>query len=189
MPRAQQYLDVVSVIVVAIRRDESVELINRRGCEAMGLSEAELVGRNWFDVALPAATREAMRTRFGQVMRGEVAMVASNAVIELVTGRGPRTFAWTSDILRDPAGAVTGMLSSGEDITDRRRLAEEELAVQARLLAGQKLESLGLLASGIAHDFHNLLLGVRGHAELVAADRGLAPGSRDSARRPGPGRR
>jgi C4-dicarboxylate-specific signal transduction histidine kinase len=61
------------------------------------------------------------------------------------------------------AGAIT-------DITDRRRAEEERIALEARVLHAQKLESLGVLAGGIAHDFNNLLVGVLGNADLALMD-------------------
>ena len=59
------------------------------------------------------------------------------------------------------------------DVTDRRRLAAEQL--QVRLQKAQKLEVLGMLAGGIAHDFNNLLVSMLGHASLAMLK--LAPNS------------
>jgi signal transduction histidine kinase/integral membrane sensor domain MASE1 len=53
------------------------------------------------------------------------------------------------------------------DITERVRAEEERQHLQAQLLHGQKLESLGVMAGGIAHDFNNLLMAIRARAELV----------------------
>ena len=53
------------------------------------------------------------------------------------------------------------------DITAQKRAELERLAIERKLLEGQKLESLGLLAGGIAHDFNNLLTGVLGNAGIA----------------------
>jgi two-component system, cell cycle sensor histidine kinase and response regulator CckA len=53
------------------------------------------------------------------------------------------------------------------DITAQKRAETERIAIERKLLEGQKLESLGLLAGGIAHDFNNLLTGILGNASLV----------------------
>jgi PAS domain S-box-containing protein len=56
------------------------------------------------------------------------------------------------------------------DITQRKDAESEKLIVERRLLEGQKLESIGVLAGGIAHDFNNLLTGIIGNANLAAME-------------------
>ena len=56
------------------------------------------------------------------------------------------------------------------DITQRKDAESEKLIVERRLLEGQKLESIGVLAGGIAHDFNNLLTGIMGNANLAALE-------------------
>jgi|GEM_PF-820024 len=61
------------------------------------------------------------------------------------------------------------------DITQRKDAESEKLLVERRLLEGQKLESIGVLAGGIAHDFNNLLTGIIGNANLAALDASVSP--------------
>jgi PAS domain S-box-containing protein len=61
------------------------------------------------------------------------------------------------------------------DITAQKKAEQEGLALERKLLEGQKLESLGLLAGGVAHDFNNLLTGALGNASLARL--ALPPGS------------
>jgi two-component system cell cycle sensor histidine kinase/response regulator CckA len=65
------------------------------------------------------------------------------------------------------------------DITAQKRAEYERIALERKLLEGQKLESLGLLAGGIAHDFNNLLTGILGNASLARLT--LPPGSQMEA--------
>jgi PAS domain S-box-containing protein len=61
------------------------------------------------------------------------------------------------------------------DVTEARRAEDERTRLDARMHQKQKLESLGVLASGVAHDFNNLLVGILGNADLALMD--LAPGT------------
>jgi two-component system cell cycle sensor histidine kinase/response regulator CckA len=57
----------------------------------------------------------------------------------------------------DAAGRITHFVAVGEDITERKRAEEERENLHAQLAQAQKMESIGRLAGGIAHDFSNLM--------------------------------
>ncbi|RJR53124.1 MAG: PAS domain S-box protein [Desulfobacteraceae bacterium] len=79
-----------------------------------------------------------------------------------------RLLAWWCRVLKDEVGNVTGALSSARDITERKRAEEEKEKLQAQLLQAQKMESVGRLAGGVAHDFNNMLGIIIGNAEMAA---------------------
>jgi PAS domain S-box-containing protein len=72
-------------------------------------------------------------------------------------------------------GAIVGFRGVDRNVTDRKKAEGERLELERRLLHGQKLESLGVLAGGIAHDFNNLLMAILGNLDL--AQMGLPFGS------------
>jgi two-component system, cell cycle sensor histidine kinase and response regulator CckA len=59
------------------------------------------------------------------------------------------------------------LLLTVRDITERKRAQEEQDRLSEQLLQAQKLESIGRLAGGVAHDFNNMLTGVIGHLSLA----------------------
>jgi PAS domain S-box-containing protein len=73
------------------------------------------------------------------------------------------TFHVTRVPLRDPAGAVTGLWGIARDLTATKRL-------ERQFQAAQRIESLGTLAGGIAHNFNNLLTGILGTVSLLLLD-------------------
>lgn len=71
-------------------------------------------------------------------------------------------------VLRDEEGAPARLLGTMADVTERERL-------EADLRHSQKMESIGLLAGGVAHDFNNVLTVIQGHASLLTMDELLPP--------------
>ena len=67
----------------------------------------------------------------------------------------------------DPSGGERYRWSIVRDITDRKRAEEERRKLQGQLTQAQKMESIGRLAGGVAHDFNNMLGVILGHAELA----------------------
>jgi PAS domain S-box-containing protein len=124
--QAQQYLEVAGVIFVVIDTDQTVRLVNRKGCEILGYEEDEILGQKWFDCFLPDRVREAARAVFDRLMAGEIEPVEYFENPVLTSNGDERIIAWHNTVLRDEGGRITGTLSSGEDVTERKR-AEQEL--------------------------------------------------------------
>ncbi len=100
----------------------------------------------------------------------------AQSLSEIETATRPGRQGWSRIFkapLPDPTGGVQGILTVTEDISNLKEAEVKRLELERRVLHGQKLESLGVLAGGIAHDFNNLLAGIMGHAELLL--HGLAP--------------
>jgi PAS domain S-box-containing protein len=122
---AQMYLDVAGVMMLVLDPSGRVVLVNRKGCEILGRPEKEIVGANWFERFLPPGAREEVKSAFAGIVSGESPReYAENAVL---CGDGAeRIVAWHNALLRDDTGRITGVLSSGEDVTERKR-AERSL--------------------------------------------------------------
>jgi PAS domain S-box-containing protein len=69
----------------------------------------------------------------------------------------------------DSAGKTVGLWGAAQDITERKRAEEENRLLQERLNRSEKMESLGMLAGGVAHDLNNVLGVVLGYSELLAS--------------------
>ncbi|MFA5293434.1 MAG: PAS domain S-box protein [Phycisphaerae bacterium] len=125
--RAQMYLDTVETIIVALNTEGKITTINRKGCQLFGRSEDELVGQSWFSTCLPQPDgKEKVYPVFLQHMAGklEATEYFENPII---TRSGElRQIAWHNTLLHDEQGRITGTLSAGEDITERKQ-AEKKI--------------------------------------------------------------
>jgi PAS domain S-box-containing protein/putative nucleotidyltransferase with HDIG domain len=123
---AEEYLDVAGVMFVALDTDGLVTLINRKGCEILDYEYDEVIGKNWFENFLPENIRDEVALVGKKLFKGEVEVVEYFENPVLTKSGEERIVAWHNTILRGSGGNITGVLSSGEDITDRKQ-AEEAL--------------------------------------------------------------
>ncbi len=142
--------------------------VNRKMCEMYGYSKEE-VGH----------------LSIGAISEGKPPYTQEDALkwVRRAVDGAPQLFEWKA---RDKAGrifwvevnlkqAVIGgenrLLAIVRDITDRKLAEEEKKGLQNRLTQAQKMESIGTLAGGIAHNFNNILMGIQGRASLMMLDK------------------
>jgi PAS domain S-box-containing protein len=76
----------------------------------------------------------------------------------------------TVSFIRDSSGAPTAILGVTRDIAERKKAEEEKKALEVKLQNAQKLEALGTLAGGVAHDLNNILSGIVSYPDLLLLD-------------------
>jgi two-component system, cell cycle sensor histidine kinase and response regulator CckA len=67
-------------------------------------------------------------------------------------------------------GEISHYVAIKQDITERRRAQEEMRQIQVQMSQSQRLESMGAMARGVAHDFNNMLMAMIGNADLALMD-------------------
>ena len=96
--------------------------------------------------------------------------------LELVTARQRRIWVHTVGRAIRERGRTVRVEGVFRDITEARRQAEERRRLESEVMHAQKLESLGSLASGIAHDMNNVLAAILGLASALQVKHGEDPG-------------
>ncbi len=122
--RAGLFLEIAGVMIVANDLEGKITLINRKGCEILGYPKEEIIGRNFGDF-LPKDSRERLKGVFEQIIAGGI---RAFEYIEnpLMTREGKeRVISWYTTFITDESGRVAGTLSSGEDITERKKTEGE----------------------------------------------------------------
>jgi len=132
--RAQNYLDIAEVMIVALDEKGIITLANRKSCDILGYQEEELLGKNWFSTSIPPGD-------YDQAWGSYVDFLSSDGITGpdyeqvFITSKGEeRTARWQSRKLFDENGKTVGALSSGEDITESKQ-AEESLKQYERIVS------------------------------------------------------
>jgi PAS domain S-box-containing protein len=140
--------------IVITDPEGTIEYVNPRFTEVTRYTSAEAIGQNPRILKSPATPPEVYRRMWATLARGEVWV---GELENLKKGGEPFHERATIAPVRDAEGHVTSYIAIKEDITGLKRDQEERRSLEAQLHQSQKLESLGSLAGGVAHDMNNVL--------------------------------
>lgn len=141
--RANMYLEIAQVILVALSADLRLQLVNRKGCETLGWREIDLLGRDWLEAAVPPGQHEQVRAQFARLERRNAESEVYFEHDVVAAGGGRRLVAWRCIALRDLDGELVGYFSSGEDITGRRASEQSVERTRSLLNEAQEIANIG----------------------------------------------
>jgi len=116
--RAQNYLDIADVLLVALDTKGHITMLNRKGCEILKCTAEEALGKNWFDNFLPNKVKNEVKRHFRSILAGKASFPKYHENPVLAKNGEMRLIWWHNTVLRNRNGRVIGTLSSGEDITE-----------------------------------------------------------------------
>ena len=143
---------------------------NRSALDFAGVRLSEVVGKPFWETPwwshspemqnrIRSAVHEAAN---GKLVRSEAIHPAQDGSLHFID--------FTLKPVMDETGRVMLLIPEGRDITERKQAEESQLHLHEQLIQAQKMESIGRLAGGVAHDFNNMLSVIMGNAELAMTD-------------------
>lgn len=120
-------LDIAAVVLVGLDLEGRVRLINRKGCEILGLDREHIIGRDWAESFVPEREREQARRTFARVTLEENEPLIAVECSLLCADGSERLIEWNNSRIRNSTGQLIGGLGSGTDITERKQ-AERALS-------------------------------------------------------------
>jgi PAS domain S-box-containing protein len=162
------------VMILTVDESGTVTYVNPAWRTILGHDREEVVGQP-LNTFLAQSSHAACAGVVARLLRGEEFIAESDVQFLSKTG-GPRIFDITASVNSDEEGRITGIVCLAKDVTEERRLQEQ-------LFQSQKMEAIGTLAGGIAHDFSNLLMGMQANVSLLRLEMEDAPAVLDKLKR------
>ena len=153
--------------IAVLTREGVVREMNQRWEDIVGVSREQLRGRHIRDFAAPGQEAANIES-YERMVASSGATVASNgavsAPLRIATADGSSLIMEFSHAIIEVGGERL-VLTIGRDVTEHRQLEEQ-------LRQAQKLEVIGQLAGGVAHDFNNILTAILGFCDLLLMELG-----------------
>ena len=154
---AENLIHTANVIVIGLDNDRKLKVFNETAERITGYTREELQERGWFDALMPSDRYPGAKEKLlGRLSTG----IPKQLEGPILTRSGEdRQIAWSNSEVME-GGQVTGTISFGLDITERKR-------EEAELLRSSKLATLGVVAAGLAHEIGNPLASLSTRLSLM----------------------
>ena len=155
LKRERDYIDQIiretPALVVGIAPEGMTTFVNPSAARHTGYTPEELIGKDWWQLLYRGEDFQQVEQMFRDLEKGPLRDY--EMVLTTKTG-SKRTVSWNSLSKFDESGRLAELIGFGNDITERKRAETERRAMEMQLRHAQKMESVGHLAAGIAHEIN-----------------------------------
>ena len=147
--------------------DANIEYVNPKFTQLTGYTLEDVIGKNPRILKSGETPPEEYKRLWetitsGREWRGEFHNKKKNGEFYLESA--------SISSIKNPEGLISHFVAVKEDITERKRAEEERTTLQEQLRQSQKMEAIGRLAGGVAHDFNNILTVIKGYSQFSLAE-------------------
>ena len=163
--RFRKIFDESPLGIVIVGSDHRFARANAAFCRMLGYTEEELIKLTFKDVTHPDHIAQDT-LHVNQLVSGEIPLYRT----EKRYVRKDKEIVWGSStitIVHDESGNFLYFLTMVENITQRKQAEGEKTTLEDQLRQAQKMEAVGTLAGGVAHDFNNILTVILGLGNLM----------------------
>ena len=163
-------------IIMRVDRDNKITFFNEYAQNFFGFTENEILGKSLEDTIFKnteITMRDPNITQAYLSQKSQIQIISESKTGEENIKK--EWIAWTYKPIFNESGQLLESLYIGNDITELKIAELEKKELEARLQRAQKMEAIGMLAGGVAHDLNNVLSGIVSYPELIIMD--LPPNS------------
>jgi PAS domain S-box-containing protein len=167
----RELVETANSIILRIDTGGRITFSNEFAQRFFGYTENEMLGINAAQIILPAgrANHQGLEHLTTSLRKDPDRLVVSENETEL-RNKEKVWIAWTYKPIYNAEGIFKEILCIGNDITELKLADIEKKDLQAQLQRAQKMEAIGTLAGGVAHDLNNILSGIVSYPELLLMD-------------------
>lgn len=170
----KKYRDLVENANSIIMRHDiegNISFFNEFAQNFFGYTQEEILGKNVMGTILPETDinlREFEKLK--TILQKEKEQPATSERQSILKNKKTVWIAWTHKAIFDDSDNLTEILCIGNDITELKQTEKEKMELEIRLQHAHKMEAIGTLAGGVAHDLNNILSGIVSYPELLLMD-------------------
>lgn len=155
-------------IIMRLDLEGRITFVNKYAREFYGYADHEMEGKKALGLIIPRldANGKDWSSAFKDFLEHPEAH--NNLDSENIRRNGETVWiSWSNKAIYDRDGHISEILCVGNDVTERKKAEQEKKSLEMQLVRSQKMEAIGTLAGGVAHDLNNILSGIVSYPEIL----------------------